>query len=88
MKNLIRNIKMTRSNYVASYLMKINHVKDALVAIEDKIKDSKLITIAQKKIPSPWEPFIQEIYGGGKLPSFDELWDECIQEETRLLDKP
>ena len=35
--------------------------------------------------PPSWESFIQTISGQTKLPKFDKLWEECTQEETRIV---
>ena len=36
-------------------------------------------------IPRSWDSFIQGICARIKLISFSKLWEECIQEESRLI---
>lgn len=87
LNNKLRNIKMTKSYAMTSYLLKINQLKDELVAIGDKIEDLELVTVALNGFLSPWEPFIQGICACGKFPLFDDLWDDFVQEENKFLAK-
>jgi hypothetical protein len=45
------------------------------------------VNVALKGLPRSWEPFEQGIYARERLPWFDRLWIDCIQEETRLMSK-
>jgi hypothetical protein len=42
------------------------------------------VNVALRGLPRSWEPFVQGICAREKLPGFDRLWTDCIQEETRL----
>jgi hypothetical protein len=35
----------------------------------------------------PWDAFIQTIYARKEKLKFDSLWEECIQEETRVTNR-
>jgi hypothetical protein len=47
----------------------------------------ELVTISLNGLPISWDPFIQSIYGHEKLPKFDRLWFDCVQEETIMLSR-
>ena len=34
-----------------------------------------------------WEPFIEGVCARENLPNYERLWDDCIQEETRMESK-
>ena len=36
-------------------------------------------------LPLEWNPFVKWICAHGQLPTFDQFWSKCIQEETREL---
>jgi hypothetical protein len=43
--------------------------------------------VAMNGVPGSWEPFLQGICAQEKLPQFDRLWIDCIQEEARIESK-
>jgi len=67
--------------------MQMSQIKDQLAAINEKIEDSKLVTITLNGFPPAWDAFVQGICARRKLPKFDKLWADCAQEEARLLSK-
>ena len=67
--------------------MKISQLRDHLAAIEDPVNDKELVTITLNGLPTSWEPFIQGVCARDKLPSFDKLWADCVQEESRLISR-
>jgi hypothetical protein len=73
---------MSKSNTVASYLMRITHIRDRLVAIGEEVDDTKLVNVALNGFPGSWEPFVQGICARQKLPPFDSMWIDCIEEEA------
>jgi hypothetical protein len=51
------------------------------------VQDVELVNVALRGLPRSWEPFVQGICARDKLPDFDRLWTDCIQEETWLVSK-
>jgi hypothetical protein len=43
--------------------------------------------IALNGLTRPWDAFIQTICARTKKLKFDDLWEECIQEETRVANR-
>jgi hypothetical protein len=43
--------------------------------------------IALNGLTRPWDAFIQMIFARTKKLKFDSLWEECIQEETRVANR-
>ena len=87
LRNQLRCISMSSSDTINSYLMKIFQLRDHLTTIEDPINDKELVTITLNGLPTSWEPFIQGVCVRDKLPSFDKLWANCVQEESRLISR-
>jgi len=84
LKNRLHNIAMTKSEYVVSYLMNISQVRDKPIPIRHTIEGLELVSIILNGFYPSWEQFIQGIYVRSKLPTFDELCFDCVQEESKL----
>ena len=80
MRNQLHGIVMTKSDSVATYLMKVSQLRDQLKAIRDLIGDADLVMVTLNGLPSSWESFIQSVCGREKLPKFDRLLVDCVQE--------
>jgi hypothetical protein len=87
LRNQLRCFKMSKSDTINIYLTKVSEIRDQLKAIGDEVPDTELVTISLNGLPISWEPFIQSICGRKKLPKFDHLWSDCVQEETRMLSR-
>jgi hypothetical protein len=48
---------MSKSDTVASYLMRITQVRDQLVAIGEAVDETELVNVALNGFPMSWEPF-------------------------------
>jgi hypothetical protein len=65
---------MSKIDSVTSYLTGITQVHDQL----GEVREGGL-----EWFHKPWTSFIEGICAREKLPNFERLWDDCIQEETR-----
>ncbi|XP_057813548.1 uncharacterized protein LOC131027480 [Cryptomeria japonica] len=84
LRQQLHHVKMDKEDSVISFFMKITYFREQLSAIGDMIVDMDLVILALNGLPQSWEPFIQRINGRSKLPKFDHLRANCIQEESRL----
>jgi hypothetical protein len=84
LKGQLQSIKMTKGHTYATFFMKMSEIRDRLGAIGEVISDRELVLSTLNNLPKHWEPFLQSINGREKLPTFDHLWTDCIQEELRL----
>ena len=84
LRNKLSNIKMTNSENIASYFMRITKLRDKLKSNGDNIEEKDLVVTTLNSLPPSWDFFIQTISGQTKFPKFDKLWVECTQEETRI----
>jgi hypothetical protein len=83
LKANFRECRMTHSDNVTSYLMRITRICDQLAAIGEVVLDSKLVNVALNGFTKTWEPFIMGICAQEHLPKWERLLDDYIQEETR-----
>jgi hypothetical protein len=82
LRNKLRSIQMSRSDNVTSYFMRITQTRDQLAAIGEKVDEAELVNVALNGFTKSWEPFVKGVCAWEKLPDWQRLWDDCIQEET------
>ena len=85
LRNQLSNMKMIKSESIASYFMRTTKLRDKLRTSGHHIEYKELIMTTLNGIPPSWESFIQTISGRTKLPKFGRLWIDCTQEETRIV---
>ena len=73
-RNQLTSMKMTKSENIASYFMRITELRDKLKSTGDNIEENDLIMTTINGLP-PYN--IQTISGQTKFPKFYELWEEC-----------
>jgi hypothetical protein len=83
LKTKLRECRMSTSDNVTSYLMRITQIRDQLAVVGETVLDAELVNVALNGFSKAWEPFIMGICAREKLPKWERLWDDCIQEETR-----
>jgi hypothetical protein len=85
--NKLRSVEMTRSDTVTNYLMKVTQIRDQLAVVGEKVEDKELVNMALNGFSPQWETFVQGVCARENLPSWERLWDDCIQEETQMESK-
>jgi hypothetical protein len=58
-----------------------------LKAIGDTIDEDEFVMKALNVLARPWDAFIQSVCGRKEKLHFESLWEECIQEETRVANR-
>ena len=84
LRNKLPDMKMTKTENIASYFTRITELHDKLRSSGDNLEEKELVMTTLNGLPPSWESFIQTISGRTKLPKFDKLWEDCTQEETRI----
>lgn len=85
LKQQLHHIKMNQSETITSYFMRITELRNQLSTIGHTFDSKELTMLALNGLPTSWESFIQGISARSKLPKFDRLKTDCIQEESRLI---
>jgi len=83
LRDMLRNIKMEKSESVVSYLTRFTQVKDELAGVVETVPDRDMVSFALLGFPKSWENFIDAVSGREKLPDWERLWSDCVQEEIR-----
>ena len=74
---------MTKVENVVTYLTRLTQVRDELGAVGEAIADSDLVRKALNGVSKQWVVFVEGIVAREKLPGWERLWDDFVQEETR-----
>ena len=78
LRNQLSNMKMTKSENIASYFTRIIELRDKLKSSGDNLKEKDLVMTTFNGLPPSWKSFIQTISGRTKFPKFDKLyWEKC-----------
>jgi hypothetical protein len=83
----LKNTWMQRGESIQEYFSRISQFKEQLEAIRDTIYEGELIMMALNGLSIPWDAFIQTIFSRKEKLKFDILWEECIQEESRVANQ-
>jgi transposase InsO family protein len=78
---------MQKGESIQEYFSRISQFKEQLEAIGDTIDEDELIMTTLNGLTRPWDAFIQTICARTEKLKFDGLWEECIQEETRVANR-
>ena len=85
-RNQIKNMNIQHLETIQSYFTRVSHIKEQLEAIEENVEGEIMLTTLNG-LPRSWDSFIQGICARKKLIKFSRLWEECTQEEARLVSK-
>jgi hypothetical protein len=77
------NIKMTKAENVVTYLTRLTQVGDDLGVVGEATVDSDLVRTTLNGVSKQWVVFVEGIVAREKIPNWECLWDDFVQEETR-----
>jgi hypothetical protein len=70
-----RGTKMAKGEGVIPYLTRITQIRDELAAVGEKNEDG---------FTKSWDVFVRGVVARKKLPDWQQLWDDFVQEEIRI----
>ena len=88
--NLRAQLKSTKMSYgesIQDYFTSVSQFKEQLEAIGDNLDWDELVMTALNGLTRPWESFIQMMCARKESMKFDVVWEDCIQEETRVANR-
>jgi hypothetical protein len=87
LRTQLKNTRMQKGETIQEYFSRISEFKEQLEMIGDTIRKDELIMTALDGLTRPWDAFIQMICARTEKLKFHSLWEECIQEETRVANR-
>jgi hypothetical protein len=83
LKHKLKYLKMEKGESVASFCSRIAHIRDHLLVTGVTVDDDDLVEAIFYSLPSSWETFLSSVSGTEIQPTFERLWNDFLQEESR-----
>jgi hypothetical protein len=87
LRTQLKNTKMQKGETNQDYFYRVSQFKEQLEAIGDNLDEVELIMTTLDGLTRAWDAFIQTIYAIKEKLQFDNLWEECVQEEARVANR-
>jgi hypothetical protein len=87
LRTQLKNTRMQKGESIQEYFSRISQLKEKIEAIRDTINKDELIMMALNGLTRKWDAFIQIVCARKEKLKFDSLWEECIQEESRVANR-
>ena len=81
----MKNVKIQNEETMRSYFTRVSQIKEQLEALDEEVENSEIVMTTLNGLPRSWDSFIQGICARKKLIKFSRLWEECSQEEARIV---
>ena len=86
-RSQLKSTRMCQGQSIQDYFTRVSQIKEQLEAIGDKIDEDEMVITAFNGLTRPWESFIQMMCARKESMKFDIVWEDCIQEETRVANR-
>ena len=83
----LKSTKMSHGESIQDYFIRVSQIKEQLEAIGDKLDEYEMVMTALNGLTRPWESFIQMMCAKKESMMFEVVWEDCIQEETRVANR-
>ena len=83
MKDKLQKIKCEKGDMISTYLNKLTTYKVELGSVEIKTVDDDMVNISLLSLPKRWHSYQDSVNGREKLPDWERLWLDLMQEEIR-----
>ena len=83
LKDKLIKIKMDKGESIPKYLTKFVHCKDELGSVGVTVNEEDLVSLALLGLPKSWHSYKDSVNGREKLPGWERLWLDLMQEEIR-----
>ena len=76
---------MLEDELVTSFLGRYTQIRDELGVVGELVDPNSMVRTALNNFTKPWGPFVHGIVAMEIMPTWERLWDDFVQEETRLI---
>ena len=81
LKDKLKKIKMEKGDSIPKYLTKFFHCEDEIGSVGVTIDEEDLVSLALLGLPKSWHSYEDSVNGQEKLPRWERLWSDIVQEE-------
>jgi hypothetical protein len=83
LKDKLRKIKMEKGDTIPKYLTKFVQCQDELGSVGITVDVDDLVSLVLLGLPKSWHSYQDSVNGREKLPDWELLWSDLVQEEFR-----
>eukprot|EP00253_Pinus_taeda_P025360 PITA_25360 len=83
LKHKLWKIKCEKGNTISIYLKKLTTYRDELGSVGIWTTDDDMVSLALVGLPKRWHSYQDSANGREKLPDWEQLWTDLMQEEIR-----
>ena len=74
---------MEKNDTILAYLTNFFHCRDELGSVGVSVDDEELVSLALLGLSKSWHSYQDSVNGREKLPGWERLWSDLVQEEIR-----
>jgi hypothetical protein len=63
----------------------VNQIKEKIESIGDSVEGEEMVMATLNFLPRSWYAFIQVMFSRKEIPNFSRIWEDCNQEEARIV---
>ena len=83
LKDKLRKIKMEKGDSIPKYLTRFVQCRDELGSVGVTVDEEDLVSLALLGLSKSWHSYEDSVNGREKLPGWERLWSDLVQEEIR-----
>ena len=83
----LKSTKMSKGESIQDYFTRVSQFKEKLEAIGDSLDEYELVMTSLNGLTRPWDSFIQTMCARKESMKLDIVWEYCIQEEARVVNR-
>jgi hypothetical protein len=83
LKHKLKYLKMEKGESVVSFCSRIAQIRDQLLVTGVTVDDDDLVQAIFDGLPFSWDTFLSSVSGREIQPTFERLWHDFLQEESR-----
>ena len=87
LRSQLKSTNMSQGESIQYYFTRVSQFKEQLEDIGDSFDEYELVMTALNGITRPLDSFIQMMCARKEGMKFDIVWEDCIQEETRVANR-
>ena len=84
LRDQLKSTKMSKGESIQDYFTRGSHFKEQLDVIGNSLDVDEIVMTSLYGLTRPWESFIHTMSSRKESMKFDIVWEDCIQEESRV----
>lgn len=83
LKDKLRKIECEKSDMISTFLNKLTTYRDELGSVGIMTIDDNMVSLALFSLPKSWHNYEDSVNVKEKLPDWERIWSDLMQEEIR-----